>query len=135
MWDTPGRSYLSSNNKAYFRGFQGLILIYDISDKSSFETVRIFIKENKLNEPNKTVVVLVGNNCDKPDRKITIEEGKKLANEFNLSFFEVSLKTNQNINEMIEYLINEILKNVKLKGLTINNEKTCEREKKNGCTK
>ena len=44
-----------------------------------------------------------------PDRVITIEEGKKMAEEYNMGFFETSVKTNQNINEVFYYLVNEIL--------------------------
>ena len=54
--------------------------------------------------------VLVGNNCDKPNRKVTEEEGKKLGDDFNIKFFEASPKTNKNVSEVFYYLVGEILK-------------------------
>ena len=56
--------------------------------------------------------VLVGNKCDKPDRVISEEEGKKLANEYNMSFFETSAKTNKNVTEVFEFLTREILESI-----------------------
>ncbi len=53
---------------------------------------------------------MVGNKCDKPDRVVTEEEGKKLADDFSMSFFETSAKTNQNVTEVFNYLTKEILK-------------------------
>ena len=56
--------------------------------------------------------VLVGNNCHNPDRAVTEEEGKKLADEFNMGFFETSPKTNQNVQEVFNFLTHEILKSI-----------------------
>ncbi len=53
---------------------------------------------------------MVGNKCDKPDRVVTEEEGKKLADDYNMSFFETSAKTNQNVSEVFNFLTKEILK-------------------------
>ena len=58
--------------------------------------------------------VLAANKCDKKeDRVVTEEEGKKLAQEFNMNFFETSCLKRQNVNEVFNYLISEILKNIK----------------------
>ena len=54
--------------------------------------------------------MLVGNKCDKPDRVVTEEKGRKLADDFSMSFFETSAKTNQNVDEVFNFLIQEILK-------------------------
>ena len=54
---------------------------------------------------------LVGNNCDLSNRVVTENEGKKLANDFKISFFEVSTRTKQNIKEVFNSLIREMIKN------------------------
>ena len=84
--------------------------MYDISDINSFKNIRNWIKEIEANAPTNACKVLVGNNCDKPDRVVTEEEGQKLADEFNIGFFEASPKTNQNVNNVFNYLVKEIFK-------------------------
>ena len=51
----------------------------------------------------------MGNKCDKDDRKVSKEEGAKLAKELNMQYFETSGKTNHNVDETFTYLIREIL--------------------------
>ena len=84
--------------------------MYDITDKDSFNNIRNWIKQVEANVDSNICKVLVGNNCHKPDRKVTEEEGKKLADYFNMSFFETSFKTNQNVKEVFDFLAREILK-------------------------
>ena len=54
--------------------------------------------------------VLVGNKCESLKRLITEEEGKKLADDYNMDFFEVSAKEDKNIFELFIFIINKILK-------------------------
>ena len=84
--------------------------MYDITDANSFKNVENWIKQIKANAQANVRMVLVGNNYDKPDRKVTEEEGKKMADYFNMAFFEVSPKLNYNVNEVFNYLVGEILK-------------------------
>ncbi len=55
--------------------------------------------------------MLVGNKCDRDDRKVSFDEGQKLAKEFSMQFFETSAKSNYNVNETFTYLTREILNN------------------------
>jgi len=70
------------------------------------------MKQIEANAPNITCKVLVGNNCERPDRVVTEEHGKRVADNFSMAFFEASPKTNQNINEVVNYLVQEILKSI-----------------------
>ena len=80
---------------------------------------------------------MVGNKCDKPDRVVTEEEGKKLADDFNMNFFETSAKTNKNVSEVFNFLTQEILKSNKdtptAKGVGL--KKGDNKEGKKGCCK
>ena len=84
--------------------------MYDITDISSFNNLENWIKQIKENAESNVRVVLVGNNYDKPDRKVAESDGKKMADDFNFGFFEASPKLNQNVNEVFNYLVGEILK-------------------------
>lgn len=84
--------------------------MYDISNEYTFINIRNYMKQIEANAQTNLVKVLVGNNCEKPDRKVTENQGKDLANEFGFAFFETSPKTNQNVNEVFNFLTEEILR-------------------------
>ena len=96
--------------KAFYKDVHGIILLYDVTNRNSFINIRNWIKEIEANTQTDVCKILVGNKCDKPDRVVTEEEGKKLGDEFNLHFFEASPKTEQNIHEVFSSLVMEIKK-------------------------
>ena len=110
IWDTAGQERFRTITKTYYKGAHGIILTYDVTDQNSFKNIRNWIKQIEANAQIGVKRVLVGNKCDKPDRVVTEEEGRKLAEDFNMSFFETSAKTNQNVNEVFNFLTQEILK-------------------------
>jgi small GTP-binding protein len=136
IWDTAGQERFRSISKTYYKGAHGIILLYDVADQNSFKDIPSFMKIIECNAPNITCKVIVGNNCEKPDRVVTEEEGKKMADKFSLAFFEASPKTNQNINEVFNYLVQEILNSEGKKqtpNIELDNGK--KKKEKNGCSK
>jgi small GTP-binding protein len=109
IWDTAGQERFRTITKTYYKGAHGIILTYDVTDDNSFKNIRNWVKQIEQNAQNNVCKVLVGNKCDKDDRKVSFEEGAKLAKEFNMQFFEASAKTNYNVNETFTYLTREIL--------------------------
>ena len=96
--------------------------MYDITDKDSFRNLGNWIKQIRANASPNACIVLVGNKVDKPDRVVTEEEGARFGRALNMSFFESSAKTNQNINEIFHCLVEEIFKPGKVKyEIIINN--------------
>ena len=135
IWDTAGQERFRAVSKTYYKGAHGFILMYDVADLDSFKNIPNWIKQIESNAPKLYCKVLVGNNCEKSDRIVTEEEGKKMADNFSMAFFETSPKTNQNINEVFNYLAKEVLDSIEGKNQTpnieLNNGRT--KEGKNGC--
>lgn len=139
IWDTAGQERFRTITKTYYKGAHGIILTFDVTDENSFKNIRNWVKQIEQNAQNNVCKVLVGNKCDREDRKVTIEEGSKLAAEFNMKYFETSAKTNLNVNETFTTLTKEILSisdNKKTQGGTVEIKKQTENgksEKKQCC--
>ena len=69
-----------------------------------------WIKRIEANAYRNMYKVLVGNNCDKKYRVISQEQGKKMEDKYGMNFFETSFRTNQNVNKVFNFLVQEILK-------------------------
>ena len=89
----------------------GIILVADLTNKESFDNIKIWLKDVNgiLDNP---CIVLFGNKVDLPKDKyqITSEEAKKYAEKYGLIYFETSAKTNDGIKEGISYIANQIYK-------------------------
>ena len=139
IWDTAGQERFRTITKTYYKGAHGIILTFDVTDENSFKNIRNWVKQIEQNAQNNVCKVLVGNKCDREDRKVTFEEGSKLAGEFNMKYFETSAKTNLNVNETFTFLTKDILNitdNVKNNGGPIElskREKGDKPQKKNCC--
>ena len=111
IWDTGGAERFRKIYEDYYKKVHGIILAYDISDRKSFINIKSWVKYIKNNSKGNNRIVLIACKCDKPDRVVTEEEGKKLAKELEIVFFEISSKTNKNVNKVFYYLGEDILEN------------------------
>ena len=132
IWDTAGQERFRTITKTYYKGAHGIILTYDVTDANSFKNIRNWIKQIEANAQTNVCKVLVGNKCDKPDRTVTEEEGKKLAEDFGMILFETSAKTNKNVSEVFNYLTTEILKSNAGKTTSDNKKLSSEVNNKSG---
>ena len=110
IWDTDGQERIRNITQAFYKGAHALIFMYDVTDQNSFKNLSNWIKQVEAHGEKNIVKVLVGNNCDKLDRVVTEEEGKQLAEDFSIGFFETSHKTDKNVSEVFYYLIDVIMK-------------------------
>ena len=110
IWDTAGENRFHSIYKANYGKSNGIILIYDLENLDSFKKINNLIKEIEESKALNSYKVLVGNKCDSLDRVVTEEEGKKLADNYKMDYFEISAKNDQNIIELFYHIVNEIIK-------------------------
>ena len=105
MWDTAGQEKYKGLIPSYVRNSSMVFLVYDVSNRQSFENISNWISFVKNIE--KTIMVLCGNKIDL-NREVEKSEGEALAEKENLKFFECSAKTNENIKFMFYSAIAEL---------------------------
>ena len=95
---------------SYYRGANGLLLVYDITNRMSFECLNSWLIDI-TNKGNKNMQkILIGNKCDLTDkREVTYEEGQEFATIKGMDFFETSAKTANFVQETFDKLTSEIL--------------------------
>ena len=110
--DYFGQSLFRSINENYYKGANGVILIYDIADEDSFNECIKYYNEsiNRLCIKN-IKKLLIGNKYDlEKERVITTKQGLEFASQNNFKFKEISCKQNKNVFEVFEELILDMLK-------------------------
>ena len=114
IWDTAGQERFRNITNSYIRGSNGVLMVYDITDRKSFIDVNQWIASIKEHSGLTTPIIILANKCDmESTRQVTKTEGELLAKKYNLPFFEVSARKNTNISEAIEILVNSMLEKVK----------------------
>ena len=121
LWDTAGQERYMSINKLYFQKIQGIILMYDITQRSSFERLPKWVQlinETTFNIP----VILIGNKIDdeEENRIVSTEEGKDFANQNGYLFYEASALSGKNVNNSIYDLCESIILSLELSAFTVN---------------
>jgi Ras-related protein Rab-18 len=107
IWDTAGQERFRTLTSSYYRGAQGIILVYDVTRRETFTNlVDVWGKEIELYSTNQECVrMLVGNKVDREsERGVSREEGIALAKELNCMFLECSARTRQNVEQCFEEL-------------------------------
>ena len=109
IWDTAGQEKYNSLTSSYYRGAQGAIVVYDITQKDSFEKVEKLVNDLREKSETKIYIILVGNKIDKEqNRIISKEEGENLAEKLKIDFCEVSAKSGDGIDNVFQKLIDKV---------------------------
>ena len=105
IWDTAGQERFRTVIASYFKGSHGVLLIYDVTNKTSFKQLESWLEIIENNASEDILKILIGNKIDlEEDREVTKEEGQSFANMHNIQFMETSAKMNTNVNEAFEAL-------------------------------
>ena len=93
IWDTAGQERFRTITTSYFKGAQGILLVYDVTDRKTFQAIGNWISQIKSHADVNVNRVLIGNKCDMvEERAVSTSEGEALAREYNMEFYETSAK-------------------------------------------
>ncbi|XP_071646465.1 ras-related protein Rab-37 isoform X1 [Temnothorax longispinosus] len=98
IWDTAGQERFRSVTHAYYRDAHALLLLYDVTNKTSYDNIRAWLSEIREHASEDVVIMLLGNKSDcGTDRAVKREDGERLAQEYKVPFMETSAKTGLNV--------------------------------------
>ena len=138
LWDTAGQERFRSLPRKYYRNINGILLLYDINEKNSFNNISKWIDEikehnqiessdkvEKGKQEKKVIIYIIGNKIDlleKAEEEIIKRDDKeKLAGKFGVKYYDVSCKWNLNIEEIMARMVLECLENNSLKNESTEN--------------
>ena len=111
IFDTAGQERFKSISLNFIKNANGILLLYDITKKQTFNSINKWIQSIKEDANEKVSIVLVGNKCDLEEkREVETKQGEDKAKLYEIPFLETSCKDGTNINEVFEILTEEILK-------------------------
>ena len=111
IWDTAGQEKFRSLNRIFYSNSKVVILVYDITDKKSFDEIKNYWYEQiKQNCENDVIIALVANKCDLYEEKqVPDEEGEEFAEKIGALFAPTSAKNDSGINKLFEDIATKIL--------------------------
>ncbi|XP_036336045.1 uncharacterized protein LOC118746305 isoform X2 [Rhagoletis pomonella] len=119
IWDTAGQERFRSVTHAYYRDAHALLLLYDVTNKTTYDNIRAWLGEIREYAQDDVVIVLIGNkaDCSNSERQVKREDGERLAREHNVPFMETSAKTGLNV----ELAFSAVARQLKCRG-TVNGD-------------
>jgi len=110
IWDTAGQERFKNVIASYYRGANGILLVYDITDKDSFRQIKNWLVEVDRNANKNVLKVLIGNKSDLESRRaVTFEQGKEFAESNGMKFLETSAKKKVNVTQAFETITREFM--------------------------
>ena len=134
IWDTAGQERFRTITSSYYRGAQGIIVVYDVADKESYQNVKQWLHEIDRYASENVKKLLVGNKCDLVDkRQVTYEEAVEEAAHMGTTFLETSAKNKLNVEEAFIAMAKEIKKSLGEAPAKKQQGGLPEMEKRSGC--
>ena len=141
VWDTAGQERFRTITTSYYRGANGIMIVFDVTDTASFEKVRFWLKELEEHVGNKMPAVLVGNKIDLTrERTVDAITAQRFSQEVGIPLKETSAKTAEGVTEAYALLVTKMLEESKHKadadpnrGNTVRVDKPAQ-EASSGCT-
>jgi len=113
IWDTAGQERFRTITSSYYRGAHGIIVVYDVTDKVSFNNVKQWLGEIDRYACQSVNKLLVGNKADLVEKKVVeYNEAKEFADSLGISFLETSAKSAHNVEEAFLTMTRQIKERV-----------------------
>lgn len=113
IWDTAGQERFKTITSSYYRGANGIIIVYDVTDEESFKNVSTWLNDIDRYACPTVSRLLVGNKCDlTAKRVIEYSKGKELADSLGIQFMETSAKNSINVDNAFREMTKEIMSNI-----------------------
>jgi len=110
LWDTAGQEKYKSMVSSYYRGANVALVVFDITSRSSFESLPLWIENYYKNGPEQKNIILIGNKKDMADqRQVTQEEAEEFSETNNMIYFETSAKEGDNIDYVFNFAAEKLL--------------------------
>jgi len=111
IWDTAGQERFRSIQASYYKGANGILVVYDITNRNSFENLNSWLIEIEKNGNKNVYKLLIGNKSDlESQRKVSKEEGKEFAQINGMEFFETSAKENYQVQDAFIQLTRDVIR-------------------------
>ena len=109
LWDTAGQERFKSLAMTYYRKAYGILLLFDITKRSSFISCKHYLEEVRLNSDKNCIIYLIGNKVDlEQQREISYDEAKFYADKEKIKYLETSAIKNIRVEEVFSSLLNNI---------------------------
>ena len=109
IWDTAGQERFKTITSSYYRGSDGILLVFDISSRFSFKHIEMWYSQILKYSQSKIPMCLVGNKSDVSKRCVSREEAQEFANKIGMPYIETSAKNNSNIRECFQNLEKQMI--------------------------
>ncbi|KAL5248647.1 hypothetical protein ACHWQZ_G017733 [Mnemiopsis leidyi] len=110
IWDTAGQERFQTITTSYYRGAMGIMLVYDITQSSSFGNINKWLRNIEDHATDNVAKLILGNKCDMEARRVVpTDQGEQLAKSKGLKFLETSAKANINIDKAFTMIAEDIL--------------------------
>eukprot|EP00392_Amoebophrya_sp_AT5.2_P004677 g4685.t1 len=110
IWDTAGQERFRTITSAYYRGADGIVIVYDSSDRDSFNNVNSWVEEVSKYASASTSMVLVANKSDVTPAAVPPDEGLQKARQLGLGFVETSAKSGQGVEDAFNLMSDNLIK-------------------------
>ena len=113
IWDTGGQERFKALTKGFFRNAEGIMIVYDVTNQETFDSLKNWIQSIKDNMGNdfmeRVPIVIIGNKIDSDEREVKTEDAESFCKQQNYPYFETSAKTGENIDSTVRFLVKKVI--------------------------